>query len=142
MICLCRTIGADSGPDALWGEKDRKTMKKGPLQKSSVVVCSITTIDDWDPNKTYKARRGIRHTYIQGYNEPLEFYSPAYPNGAPLYTEDSRRTLYWNPNVKTNEKGEAVIRCYNSDNSAPLIINVETLYKGSPSSLNIYSIDY
>lgn len=135
-------IGADSGPDALWGEKDRKTMKKGPLQKSSVVVCSITTIDDWDPNKTYKARRGIRHTYIQGYNEPLEFYSPAYPDGAPLYTEDSRRTLYWNPNVKTNEKGEAVIRCYNSDNSAPLIINVETLYKGSPSSLNIYSIDY
>ncbi|QZU80985.1 hypothetical protein [Bacteroides thetaiotaomicron] len=135
-------IGADSGPDALWGEKDRKTMKKGPLQKSSVVVCSITTIDDWDPNKTYKARRGIRHTYIQGYNGPLEFYSPAYPDGAPLYTEDSRRTLYWNPNVKTNEKGEAVIRCYNSDNSAPLIINVETLYKGSPSSLNIYSIDY
>lgn len=135
-------IGADSGPDALWGEKDRKTMKKGPLQKSSVVVCSITTIDDWDPNKTYKARRGIRHTYIQGYNEPLEFYSPAYPDGAPLYTEDSRRTLYWNPNVKTNEKGEAVIRCYNSDNSAPLIINVETLYKGSPSSLNIYSMGY
>lgn len=135
-------IGADSGPDALWGEKDRKTMKKGPLQKSSVVVCSITTIDDWDPNKTYKARRGIRHTYIQGYNEPLEFYSPAYPDGAPLYTEDSRRTLYWNPNVKTNEKGEAVIQCYNSDNSAPLIINVETLYKGSPSSLNIYSMGY
>ena len=141
-LSLQDAIGADSGPDALWDEKDRKTMKKGPLQKSSVVVCSITTIDDWDPNKTYKARRGIRHTYIQGYNEPLEFYSPAYPDGAPLYTEDSRRTLYWNPNVKTNEKGEAVIRCYNSDNSAPLIINVETLYKGSPSSLNIYSIDY
>lgn len=141
-LSLQDAIGADSGPDALWGEKDRKTMKKSPLQKSSVVVCSITTIDDWDPNKTYKARRGIRHTYIQGYNELLEFYSPAYPDGAPLYTEDSRRTLYWNPNVKTNEKGEAVIRCYNSDNSAPLIINVETLYKGSPSSLNIYSMGY
>lgn len=108
-LSLQDAIGADSGPDALWGEKDRKTMKKGPLQKSSVVVCSITTIDDWDPNKTYKARRGIRHTYIQGYNEPLEFYSPAYPDGAPLYTEDSRRTLYWNPNVKTNKKGEVVI---------------------------------
>ena len=141
-LSLQDAIGADPGPDALWGEKDRKTMKKSPLQKSSVVVCSITTIDDWDPNKTYKARRGIRHTYIQGYNEPLEFYSPAYPDGAPLYTEDSRRTLYWNPNVETNEKGEAVIRCYNSDNSAPLIINVETLYKGSPSSLNIYSMGY
>ena len=141
-LSLQDAIGADSGPDALWGEKDRKTMKKGPLQKSSVVVCSITTIDDWAPNKTYKARRGISHTYIQGYNEPLEFYSPAYPDGAPLYTEDSRRTLYWNPNVKTNKKGEVVIQCYNSDNSAPLIINVETLYKGSPSSLNIYSIDY
>lgn len=58
-LSLQDAIGADSGPDALWGEKDRKTMKKGPLQKSSVVVCSITTIDDWDPNKTYKARRGF-----------------------------------------------------------------------------------
>lgn len=135
-------IGADSGPDALWGDKDRKTMKKSPLQKSSVVVCSITTIDDWDPNKTYKARRGIRHTYIQGYNEPLEFYSPAYPEGAPLYTEDSRRTLYWNPNVKTNEKGEVVIQCYNAGNSAPLVISAETLYKGCPASLNIHSTGY
>lgn len=85
-LSLQDAIGADSGPDALWGEKDRKTMKKGPLQKSSVVVCSITTIDDWDPNKTYKARRGIRHTYIQGYNEPLEFIHQLILMDAPLYT--------------------------------------------------------
>ena len=139
-LSLQDAISVDSGPDAFLSERDGKNRKKSPLEKSSVVVCSITTIDDWDPNKTYKARRGIRHTYIQGYNEPLEFYSPAYPDGAPLYTEDSRRTLYWNPNVETNEKGEAVVQCYNSDNSAPLIINAEALYKGCPVSLNTYSI--
>lgn len=128
-------IGADASPDALVGQ----TKKKSSIDKTSVVVCSITTIDDWDPNKTYKARRGIRHTYIQGYNEPMEFYSPTYPGGAPLYMEDNRRTLYWNPNVKTNEKGEVIIQCFNSDNSAPLIINAETIYNGCPASLNVFT---
>lgn len=108
-------------------------------EKEPVVVCSIITIDDWDSDKSYQTQRGIRSTYIQGYNEPLEHYSPAYPDGAPLYAEDYRRTLYWNPNVITNAKGEATIECYNSSSSAPIIINVETLYSGCPASLDFYS---
>lgn len=58
-LSLQDAIGADSGPDALWGEKDRKTMKKGPLQKSSVVVCSITTIDDLIRTKLIKPGGGF-----------------------------------------------------------------------------------
>lgn len=128
-------VGTDASPDA----QVSQSKPKSAIDKKSVVVCSITTIDDWDPNKTYKSRRGIRHTYIQGYNEPMEFYSPAYPGGAPLYTEDNRRTLYWNPNVKTNERGEAIIQCFNSDSSAPLIINAETIHNGCPASLNVFT---
>lgn len=110
-------------------ERDSTGMTKGP-----VVICSITTLDKWDPDKTYKTHRGIRYTYIQGYNQPLEFYSPAYPDGVPFYEEDHRRTLYWNPDVRTNEQGEATIQCYNSDNSAPLIISAETLHNGCPAA--------
>lgn len=138
-LSLQDAVNAENNPDVFLEGQNKRT---SPLKKSSVVVCSITTIDDWDPNKTYQTRRGIRHTYIQGYNAPLEFYSPAYPDGAPLYTEDSRRTLYWNPNVKTNERGEAIIQCYNSDNSAPLVISAETIYKGCPASLNVYTTSY
>ena len=41
--------------------------------------------------------------------------------------KDQRRTLYWNPSVKTDENGKAVIECYNNQYSTPLIIQAETL---------------
>lgn len=119
-----------------WGFKE----KKSELKNKSAVVCSIITIDDWDPGKSYQSNRGIRYTHIQGYNKPLEFYSPAYPDGAPFYVEDYRRTLYWNPNVQTDEHGEVVVKCYNSGNSAPLTISVETLYDGCPAALDFHSV--
>ena len=119
-----------------WGFKEKEKEQKD----GSVVVCSIITIDDWDPGKTYHPRQGIRYTNIQGYNRPLDFYSPAYPDGAPFYAEDYRRTLYWNPNVQTDEHGEANIRCYNSGSSAPLTISVETLYEGCPGALDFHSV--
>lgn len=144
-LSLEELLTTDTDPDEMnEDETNSSTLQKSnkpksPSEKEPVVVCSITTIDDWDPDKSYKTQRGIRHTYVQGYNEPLEFYSPVYSDGAPLYVEDHRRTLYWNPGVKTNEKGEAVIQCYNSGNSAPLIISVETLYKGCPAALDFYT---
>lgn len=124
-------------------EKSRQEEKKlSELfdNKKNAIVCSIITIPFWDPEKSYKSQKGIRHTYIHGYERPKEFYSPAYPGGAPAYVEDRRRTLYWNPNVKTNEQGEAIIQCYNSGYSTPLTISIETLYKGLPAALNMNTI--
>lgn len=74
------------------------------------------------------AALGTRQTVMQGYTQPLEYYSPAYPDQE-LFQDrlDKRRTLYWNPSVQTDENGKAVIECYNNQYSTPLIIHAETL---------------
>ena len=62
-------------------------------------------------NKSQTAVLGTRQTVIQGYTHALEYYSPAYPTKE-LYMDkvDKRRTLYWNPSVRTDENGKAVFK--------------------------------
>ncbi|MBP5691517.1 MAG: hypothetical protein J6W99_05230, partial [Bacteroidaceae bacterium] len=55
-----------------------------------------------------------RATLVQGFSEPVEFYGPAYPAGPVIGDVDYRRTLYWNPNVITDEEGNARVEFYNN----------------------------
>ena len=51
-----------------------------------------------------------------GYHVPKEFYSPKYDVAKPEHVKpDERIVLYWNPIIKTNEQGKAVIEFYNHD---------------------------
>ncbi len=52
-----------------------------------------------------------------------EFYCPDYSKKPMPDVKDYRRTLYWTPKVKFNDKGEAVIQLYN--NSKKTVITVE-----------------
>lgn len=54
---------------------------------------------------------------IKGYTKPDEFYSPQYPNGPIPGDVDYRRTLYWNPNVVTDQNGHAEVEFYNNSYS-------------------------
>ena len=60
---------------------------------------------------------GKRITTLQGFSTSHEFYAPEYPNGAIVGDVDYRRTLYWNPNVITDENGRAEIEFYNNSYS-------------------------
>ncbi|MCQ2110270.1 MAG: hypothetical protein MJY79_02095, partial [Bacteroidaceae bacterium] len=53
---------------------------------------------------------GTRITTLKGFNHPVQFYSPQYPDG-PIegQPKDYRRTLYWNPNVITDSLGYAEV---------------------------------
>jgi hypothetical protein len=67
------------------------------------------------PNGKFRAeKKGIRHTRLQGYSYAKEFYSPRY--NYPVYPDeqDFRRTLYWNPNVKTDATGKTSVGFYNN----------------------------
>ena len=64
-----------------------------------------------------KRNRGKRITTLRGFNSPVQFYSPEYPDGPVEGTEDYRRTLYWNPNVITDSLGHAQIEFYNNSYS-------------------------
>ncbi|MBR6371492.1 MAG: hypothetical protein IKS24_10555, partial [Bacteroidaceae bacterium] len=67
-----------------------------------------------------KAKRnlGQRITTMQGFTtQRAEFYSPQYPEGPIEGDVDYRRTLYWNPNVITDEEGNARVEFYNNSYS-------------------------
>ena len=55
-----------------------------------------------------------RITTVDGYSRPYSFYSPEYPQGPIFGDVDYRRTLYWNPNVITDENGKAQVEFYNN----------------------------
>ena len=58
--------------------------------------------------------KGQRVTYVEGYSTIREFYSPDYKN-SPLPGEtDYRRTLYWNPLLRTDKGGTAEVEFYNN----------------------------
>ena len=56
-----------------------------------------------------------RHIYLHGMSEPAEFYQPDY-SSRPVDEKpaDYRRTLYWNPNARTDEHGRFVTTFYNN----------------------------
>ena len=55
-----------------------------------------------------------RNTTVEGFSVPVEFYSPQYPEGAIPGEIDTRRTLYWNANVITDDDGRARVEFYNN----------------------------
>lgn len=57
----------------------------------------------------YRSRRGKDRRVITGYAQPKAFYHPDYRRTDMPSPTDLRRTLYWNPNVKTDEQGQASI---------------------------------
>lgn len=52
-------------------------------------------------------KRGINKRRVTGYSQPKRFFSPSYHGLDTPTDEDVRRTLYWNPNVKSDAQGKA-----------------------------------
>ncbi|MDD3036559.1 hypothetical protein [Bacteroides sp.] len=124
------------------GTNGTNTQPKGSigLMDEPTSIAYIVSADGWDANKDFRPSRGVRLTRIQGYTRPLEFYSPAYTEGILPQGNDRRRTIYWNPNVKTDKNGCVVIECNNTNRTTPLTISVETLSDGKPGAVVMHSI--
>ena len=69
--------------------------------------------------------KNTRQTTYDGYSPKLEFYAPEYPNGPIEGDADYRRTIYWNPEVKTNRLGIVDVKFYNNSYSRSLSVSVE-----------------
>lgn len=72
---------------------------------------------------TTASNKGIRRTYFQGFNTPSTFQMEDYSVLPPM--ADFRRTIYWNPNVKTDATGKANVEFYNNSVCNEMFINVE-----------------
>ncbi len=56
---------------------------------------------------------------------PKKFYSPKYKPGSKADMTDIRSTVFWEPNLVTNEKGEASLSFYTADNPGNYTITIE-----------------
>ena len=67
--------------------------------------------------------KGQRRTNYAAYDLPKTFEMPDY---SVLPKEsDHRRTLYWNPNVKTDKDGKAKVEFYNNSSCKQVVISAE-----------------
>jgi hypothetical protein len=62
---------------------------------------------DYDIYNDQSSRPTLRDRFavIDGFAEPLDFYTPDYSRAQPTQPSDYRRTLYWNPNAALNGHG-------------------------------------
>ena len=80
---------------------------------------------------------GRRSTTVKGFTRTVQFYAPEYPDGPIEGNVDARRTLYWNPNVITDEEGHARVEFYNNSFTRRFTINAAGITaSGIPYILN------
>ena len=65
---------------------------------------------------------------VNGYSEARVFYSPIHPPAAGK--PDLRTTIHWEPDITTNEKGEATLTFYNADPKTRVRIVAEGITAG------------
>ena len=70
-----------------------------------------------------ESQKGLRRTYFQGFNKPSTFQMEDYSIIPPM--ADFRRTIYWNPNVKTDAQGKAKVEFFNNSTCEEMYISVE-----------------
>ena len=73
----------------------------------------------------YMPKNGIRDTYYEGYSRSCEFYERDYSDCALPDTADYRRTLHWDPDVRTDNLGRASISFYNNKQTKKLHVRAE-----------------
>ncbi|MEA4916191.1 hypothetical protein [Proteiniphilum sp.] len=86
----------------------------------------VVFIETYEGKIPVSGAKGVRKTWLEGYSEVSEFYSPNYAI-LPPEPNDYRRTLYWNPTVTADENGNAKITFYNNSRCTNFSISAETV---------------
>lgn len=75
------------------------------------------------PNDGTQVSFRDRHYFLKGFNEPDAFYNPDYSNKQPSAPTDYRRTLYWNPNAKTDADGRFTATFFNNSKETRISVS-------------------
>ena len=71
--------------------------------------------------------KGMVESVIEGYQPPGRFFEIDYATLTTTIEKDDRQTLYWNPYLVTDEKGELTLSFYSNDSSGPVVVEVRGL---------------
>lgn len=100
----------------------------GPASSPFTIKLNFLTENILAPGSVNLKFMGNRMV-IQGISLPDEYYSPDYSRIPLPKNKDYRRTVYWNPNVTTDENGQAHIEFYNNSFSKQFVISAEGITK-------------
>ena len=104
-------------------------------------IFNFTTDSTYDNSHPLPDFMGFRINF-QGLTPPAEFYEPNYDWQPEPEETDYRRTVYWNPQVTTDENGRAHLEFFNNGFSQFLTVSAEGLTAnglpivGTPAGLN------
>lgn len=96
-----------------------------PMEIDKLYGCAVLIETYPEGQIPADAGKGVRKTWLEGYSQVKEFYSPDYSILPP--ETDYRRTLYWNPYVSPDQEGKANIRFYNNSRCKKFRISAETV---------------
>ena len=99
----------------------------GPLYGSAAGNGAIVVTTKNGFVQKNKMNSNIQTIASVGYQQTVEFYSPAYDTKAKKesITPDLRSTIYWNPNVQVDESGTTHVSFYTADSAADYGIVIE-----------------
>jgi TonB-dependent SusC/RagA subfamily outer membrane receptor len=95
----------------------------GMMSAGGVLI--ITTKRGEGVDKKNVKSRGILPLAVQGYHKAREFYAPRYDYVNDRTRPDFRSTIYWLPEITTDNNGDASFDFYNADGTGQYQIIVE-----------------
>lgn len=91
-------------------------------------VIAVYLKDEMDENQDNPLEgKGMITFTLEGFQVPSDFTPRTYGPDSPVGAKDDRQTLYWNPYLVTNEKGELVLSFFANDLGGPVIVEVRGL---------------
>lgn len=96
-----------------------------------VIAIYTKTSNEMIESKQFNSQKGQTKALLQailpgGYYSPREFYSPNYSLEEPEHIKpDLRNLVHWDPNITTDELGNAQLSFYNTDLETTIQVHVE-----------------
>lgn len=88
-------------------------------------VIAVYLKDHLEPDLS--SQLGIVEFVAEGYQPSVNFFQMDYEQNPDSVEKDDRQTLYWNPYLIANEKGEITVSFFTNDSEGPVVIEVRGL---------------
>ncbi|WP_153798522.1 carboxypeptidase-like regulatory domain-containing protein [Foetidibacter luteolus] len=75
---------------------------------------------------------------FRAYHQPRVFYSPDYSVTPAVSTADARSTIFWKPDIVTDEYGKAAVKFYNADVTGTYSIILEGISENGQLARSVY----
>ena len=108
---------------SIYISEDPNVWEKYVVQSDITAKNPVTIFIYTHPVFSTESKKGRRRTFFQGFNVPSTFEMTDYSIFPPM--DDFRRTLYWNPDVRTDKDGRATIEFYNNSTCRKMYLSVE-----------------